>query len=294
MKLWSVKFFLLVLLCLPSSLAFGKDVPGIRTILADLIAKIPSRAGTVLTVSEFIRYVSPMNKSDREKAILAQFLGGNLPEFLKNLKAVELISQLAGMKTSVATVFVMPDYLAIGSDHDFLSIPMDLYTATSIAVKFGFILPTKRIVDAIYNQSAFHLKPVPMEAGPRMTSTGYYVEHDEKIKRQRQTLACPLDALIAGNKKDLVLTDRLTRNPGKVAIYGWHRPSGIPIQPLTTVHGATYADYSHGIRLISETMLIDGELKSVYSVLEDPKLASVLSDEGPIRDARQLMNLQPH
>ena len=50
--------------------------------------------------------------------------------------------------------------------------------------------------------------------------------------------------LTAGPRKDLVLTSRLWLDPGKVAIYGWHRARGAPIQPLSTVHGAGYADYS--------------------------------------------------
>ena len=55
-------------------------------------------------------------------------------------------------------------------------------------------------------------------------------------------------------------------NPGKIAIYGWHRLNGAPIQPLSTVHGACYADYSHGIRLVSETVLVDGKTRFVHHV----------------------------
>ena len=35
----------------------------------------------------------------------------------------------------------------------------------------GFVLPTRKIVDAIYQQSAFHFAPEPMRAGPQMRST---------------------------------------------------------------------------------------------------------------------------
>ncbi len=38
--------------------------------------------------------------------------------------------------------------------------------------------------------------------------------------------------LIAGHKKDVVITNRLLTMPKRVAIYGWHRPNGSPIQPL--------------------------------------------------------------
>ncbi len=111
------------------------------------------------------------------------------------------------------------------------------------------------------------------------------------IKEQRVALGCPLGALISGHKKDVVLTNRLSEILGRVAIYGWHRLSGIPIQPLTVVHGANYADYSHGIRLVSNVVLIDGKPRSIYEVLEDPKLATILSDEGPIRKILQLMGI---
>ena len=85
------------------------------------------------------------------------------------------------------------------------------------------------------------------------------------------------------------MTNLLASNPGRIAIFGWHRLNGMPIQPLSTVHGACYADYSHGIRLVSETALVDGKSTSVYDVLQDPALARVLSDEGPIPNLRALL-----
>jgi hypothetical protein len=75
-----------------------------------------------------------------------------------------------------------------------------------------------------------------------------------------------------------------------VAIYGWHRRDGKPIQPLSTVHEASYADYSHGIRLVSTTVQINGTPRSIYDVLEDPDLAPLLTDEGMIAGARDLMH----
>ena len=288
MKKKVLKCLLVFVLCLQSINAFGTDWADIQ---AFLVKKISPRSFFAMTGSEFAKYLSAMDKSDREQAILGQIIEGNLPDFLRRLKPVQLIQKFGDRKTTVATIFVMPDYLAIGSDRDFVLIPMSLYTATEIAVKFGFILPTKKMVDAIFKQSAFHLTPDPMPPGPEMRSMAYFLEHNRKIKEQRLALCCPSDALISGHKKDVVLTNRLARVSGKIAIYGWHYPSGIPIQPLTIVHGANYADYSHGIRLVSNVVLIDGEPRSIYEVLEDPKLATVLSDEGPIRKVLQFMGI---
>lgn len=243
------------------------------------------------TGSQFVKYVAGMDSRQREQAILNELLGGNLPGFLKNLVPVRLRYQHAGGKTINATVFVMPEYLAIGSDKDFLRIPMNLYTASTIASRMGFILPTRKIVNAIYEQSAFHFSPEPMTPGPEMRSTEYYRIHNEKIEAQARTLGVTPGALVSGHKKDVVITNLLASNPGRIAIFGWQRLTGIPIQPLSTVHGACYADYSHGIRLISETAFVDGQPASVYDVLEDPLLSRVLSDEGAIPNLRSLISI---
>ena len=55
------------------------------------------------------------------------------------------------------------------------------------------------------------------------------------------------------------LVHGLNTQPDRVAIYGWHYPSGQPIQPLSLVHEADYVDYSHGARLISRIAIVDGE-----------------------------------
>jgi hypothetical protein len=103
------------------------------------------------------------------------------------------------------------------------------------------------------------------------------------IEKQSLAHGIRLGTLVSGHKKDVVITNRLAMRPGQIAIYGWHRAKGAPIQPLSTVHGAGYADYSHGIRLISETAIIDGKLRYMDDILQDSLLANVLSDEGAIR-----------
>lgn len=248
----------------------------------ELARSIPARAGQDLTGSQFAQYVSKMNPQEREQAIRDEILKGNLPGFLRKLVPVELQYDSPGGQSLTATIFVAPDYLAIGSDDDFLRIPMNLPTAAAIADRFGFILPTRKMVDAIYLQARYHLAPQPMPAGPQMRSTAYYSTHNQMVEDQAHALGVRLGELVSGDKKDVVITKRLALNVGRVAIYGWHRGPGQPIQPLSTVHGINYADYSHGIRLISEMALIDGKLRSIYDILRDPSAAKVLSDEGPI------------
>ena len=51
-----------------------------------------------------------------------------------------------------------------------------------------------------------------------------------------------------------------------VAIYGWLRRDGATIQLLSTGHMAWYADYCHGIRLVSDTVFVDGQARSVFDL----------------------------
>ena len=186
------------------------------------------------TGSQFARHITGMDAPRREQATLAAILSGNLPAFLRTLVPIALDYHAPSGKTMTVTLFVMPDYLAIGSDQDFLRMPMNLHTAFAVASRMGFVLPTRRIVDAIYRQSAFHLSPEPMTPGPQMGSTEYYRVHNDKIDAQYAALRGTPGMLVSGHKKDVVISPRLTTNPEKLAIYGWHRLNGAPIQPLST------------------------------------------------------------
>jgi len=255
---------------------------------AVLAGGIPARPARAPAGSDFADSLAAEDGQLREAAIRQEILRGNLPRFLRRLKPVKLTQMLEDGREVAATICVMPDYLAVGSDRDFLRMPMNLHTAAGVADDLGFMLPTRKMVDAIYEQSDVHLRPQPMRPGPEMSSIDYYVRHNHSVTAQIASLNAPLGALISGNKKDVVLSNRLATRPGRIAIYGWHRPDGEPIQPLSTVHGANYADYSHGVRLVSDTVYIDGKAAPMRKVLRDPVLAAVLSDEGPVRAVRVL------
>jgi hypothetical protein len=70
--------------------------------------------------------------------------------------------------------------------------------------------------------------------------------------------------------------------PKPVVIYGWHQLNGQPIQPVYNGHGETYADYSHGIRLVLDSVLVDGVAKTFLQLLADPVFSVLISDEGVI------------
>jgi hypothetical protein len=280
-----------MILFVVSFLAAASGSPPKPSALAEKLCRsVPARESTAMGGTAFAKSIDSLTGAVREDALLLQLSSGNLPPFLRELKPVRLSSLGRNGDRHEAIIYVMPDYLAVGSNDDFLRVPLGLDTAKRVARQFGFTLPTRKMVDAIYEQSSLKLTPQTMKPGPRMTSTAYYTEHQRRIERQRS--GRPLGELVSGHKKDLVLTKRLWTRRGRVAIYGWQRVGGRPIQPLSTVHGARYADYSHGVRLVSTTVVVDGSARWIFDVLGDPDLAPLLSYEGAIRDADRLMGYE--
>jgi len=271
-----------VALCVAAGLVFAGPAaalvpsPGCQTAAAG----IPPRAPGAVSGRDFAERVAGLEGAARDAEVRAELFDGDLPQRLRHLSPVTLSGRSSQGRPVDITFCVMPDYLAVGSDADSLLVPMGLPTALQVATRYGLVLPTPHLVDAIYEAATVKLVPEPLPAGDQMRTTAYVVRHDDLIARQRAAQHAPQDALTAGHKKDLVLTDRLLRVPGRVAIYGWHRASGQPIQPLSTVHGAGYADYSHGVRLVGRTVYVNGTGRSIDEVLSDPDLAGVLADEG--------------
>ena len=141
---------------------------------------------------------------------------------------------------------------------------------------------------AVYAAAELKLAPWPSPPTPQMTTVPVFSNHNAIIRAERQKAlaAHPLGVLVAGHKKDVVISARLANAPEKVAIYGWHKLDGKPIQPLTIVHNDTYVDYSHGIRLVKRELKVDGKTILLDDVLQDPHLNVLLSDEGTISDLR--------
>ena len=75
-------------------------------------------------------------------------------------------------------------------------------------------------------------------------------------------------------------------HPRSVCIYGWQHVNGDIIQPLYCGHADWYADYSHGVRLVQTTVLLNGAEARHADVLRHPDLSTLLSDEGPIASPR--------
>jgi hypothetical protein len=239
---------------------------------------IPPRPADAVGGAAFFETLAKLSPAEREEAIAAEIIRGNIPDFLRNFHTVTVRAKDAAGKEHAASYEVMPDYLAIGSDVDFVRVPMTPMTAARIADVFGCALPTRKVVDDVYRQAAAKLEPRPLTMARE--AVGTFAEHSAIIEKQRA--GHKLGALVAGVKKDVVITNRLGEKPNRVAIYGWHKPDGAPIQPLTIVHHDRYVDYSHGVRLMKRTVVADGKPRDVRHVLYAADVCGLLSDEGPL------------
>jgi hypothetical protein len=224
------------------------------------------------------RHLAKFSPTDREEAIAGELLRGNLPDFLRKWQPITIRGKDKAGREHTVVVEVMPDYLAIGSDADFVRVPMTPQSAQRVADAFGCALPTRKLVDEVYQSATVRLDPNPLTEAREAAET--FVRHHELIEKQR--VGKTLGDLVAGTKKDIVVTNRLGEKSNRVAIYGWHKLDGTPIQPLSIVHVNSYVDYSHGVRLVRRTIVVDGKPRDIRQAMHAVDIASLLSDEGPL------------
>jgi hypothetical protein len=246
---------------------------------------LPPRPADALSGSEVASSVRTLELGAREERLYHEIALGNVPDWIRSFVRIELPRDIDG-RTRVATIWVAPDYVAIGSNEDYFLAPLSPQTAQRVADLTGTSLPTTRIVDAVWAGAGVRLGPDSIAPGPAMTTVPVFENHNARVRGRREVHDDLPGALVAGHKKDVVLTSRLVDQPGHVAIYGWHRPDGRPIQPLYLGHTDRWVDYSHGIRLVGRVVLVDGVRHDLVDVVSDPELAIFLSDEGTITEPR--------
>ncbi len=270
-------------------LAFVLLLPGLDG-NAQTLALSP-RATNALSGTDFVKAITSMDFVSREREVFRQITSGNVPAFLRNLQPVSVTNVFDG-KTNTALFYATSDYLCVGSDDDYFLTPMTPNTAQRIADRLDCSLPTRKMVDAIYQAAAVKLSPVPIPRGATMITVPVFSNHNAIVRTQRvaQLHEHPLGALTAGHQKDVVIAAGLPSVPGKVAIYGWHKTNGAPIQPLYLTHAAAWVDYSQCIRLVYNQVIVNGESNTLASAVADPELSGLLSDEGTLSNPRYPTN----
>ena len=229
-------------------------------------------------------FTTPNLLMAREIAICGQILQGNVPNWMRQMKLVTTNELINGTNHTVS-YYVAPDYFAIGSETDYFLTPMTPLLAQRIADAIGCSLPTSKMVDDIWKKAPCHLAPAPIAPSPDMTTVPVFDDHNTTVRGQRfaVTNTYPLGTLVGGDNKDVIIANKIYTNftsPTKpVVIYGWHNLDGSHIQNVYNGHEETYADYSHGIRMVQMSLTVDGQSSTVTNVLTNPNLAGLLSDD---------------
>lgn len=247
----------------------------------DVSWDLPGRPEDAQGASSLVDAWKELDLEAREEGVIHEVLAGNVPSWYRQL--VPITASRSGSQGFVDVTFhVLPDYLAVGSDDDFVFMPLSPQAAQRIADTTGMSLPTSTMVDLIWQAADYQFEPRPIPPSPAMTTINVFVHHNQMLAAQRDSLGLRAGKLAAGHKKDVVLSSRLNGIDGKVAIYGWHQTNGTPIQPLYIGHTDRWVDYSHGIRLVSRDVLVDGKRMDIRDVLANLDLARLFSAEGVV------------
>lgn len=228
------------------------------------------RAGKIL-----IQEISKLSANSRDLFVEACISSRNYPDFMNKFVRIDVETTDENGQIVKGYYFVAPDYLCVGTNDDFIRMPIQPTTAQRIADKLGCFLSTRKISDDVYNAAVIKLEPHPLTKDRDSLYT--FIEHNDIIEEQRLGRV----GLIAGHKKDVIITQRLFESPkdDRVALYGWHKPDGRPIQPIYIGHVDWYLDYSHGIRLVKDTIYVEGEPMHYIDVMKHSVYRKLICDE---------------
>lgn len=277
-----MKNYLFIVFCFLNLAVFAQEI------------KLRKRNPDAPTGSQFAKSIldTGLNLKDREKLIYNQIKQGNIPPFLRILSSIPIEKVING-KNYKLILYTIPDYLAIGTNTDFFYIPTTPMLAQQIADLTKTILPTKKMVDDIYINAKIKLEPKPIPPSEAMTAVPVFITHSDTIINQLEAFKQihEQSELTAGNKKDIIMSNQIFGKPiPRVVIYGWHKLDGKAIQPVYNKHTNTWVDYSHGVRLVSNTGYLNGKRIKLTDILKNPLIYGLLSDEGVILNTKYPLN----
>jgi hypothetical protein len=209
-----------------------------------------------------------------------------------------------------ATLYVMDRALRIGEPGDAATVCATATTVQAIADMLGAVCETSRIHDLSWQQATLKLEPILDPGGiapgdPRMADTFVMRAHSDA-----------LDAAIEGREgliremgKSWIVHSKMATNPRQAINYGaittrapsvdgpFRSPSGLTMwQTVGTKHdafetapGDGHSDYSQLVLCCLDACIVDNAAASVSTLLRDPELAWLVSDEGPLHTTRYVV-----
>ena len=252
------------------------------------VPALADKPTATLAGSDFMRRADTTAFWTLEDIIVETVSAGQVPDALRHFRKITFTTPVVDSveilrKRHKVEMWVLPDYVAIGTNDDFVRMPMGPLAAQRIADALDCTLPTPFLVDRIAEASEGHVDIFPFRPlGNRNNQPIVFQDSNNAINDQFKAYGYEFGQFISGLKKDIVLTYKimtLTEYERNVAIYGWHHPDGRAQQPLFVRHGNFYVDYSHGVRLIYNKVKIDGVEYNIREILQSPELYRLLSDE---------------
>lgn len=227
------------------------------------------------TGNRFFELAKSYTWQQRDSLAIDWFRKGAIPSFWKKFVPITVSSKDSLGNKVTLKYWVSPDYFVLGTDADWVRVPITPMAAQRMLDETNCALPTRKMVDDIYVAASVKLAPIPMYAFRDSGITMY--QHHLMIEGQRKGRK----GMIAGIKKDVVMTYKIQfgQKQHRVAIYGWHQINGKPIQPLYTGHVDWYVDYSHGVRFVSNQLKLNGKVTTMEAVLNDVRVQKILCNE---------------
>ena len=286
--------------------AAGDPVPG----------GIPPRVGAEVTGRQFIDDLKGMGPSERQAHVLKMLDNGQVPDFLRDLCKVEVEVADADGNMHKVEYNVMPDFIAIGTDQDYVFVPMNSEMAQHVLLSWDMAPPTAQMVDQIAAKGPevqFHPDTGTKAFRPYDSAEGlekYYARNEQVAGRHyydawlEWTGTGPDSSVVkhselgshpaTGHMKEFVMMPASTlkgasdldpakgdTNPDTIGMY--HRTvqnDRGPGKGVPLDHNEQYFDYSQGLRTVSSMVTVDGKQMHISDVLKDPKLHTLLSGEG--------------
>ncbi len=252
------------------------------------VPALADKPAATMTGDSFIRRADTTSFWALEDLIVEAVTTGQVPDALRQFRKITFTTPVVDSveilsRRHKVEMWVLPDYVAIGTNDDYVRMPMGPLAAQRIADALDCTLPTTYLVDRIAEASEGHIDIFPFRPlGSRNCQPIVFQDSNNAINALFKAHGYHFGQLISGLKKDIVITYKimtLTDYDRNVAIYGWHHPDGRAQQPLFVRHGNFYVDYSHGVRLIYNKVKIDGVEYDIREVLQSPELYRLLSDE---------------